>query len=154
MEVCSDHERWWINAATGEGRCVDKNLADAWLATLNRLSVFRLTSICEGHPDANNLNQKDHPCLRLQVKPARVSDFRRWEHQGVVSGQSIQDRIQHPGTLVECGWSEIDPTVFYLYVDCQHHRTSQVLEQWVTDWFQHVIATIRDLDSELGSRRA
>ena len=147
MEGCKGYERLWVNPDTGKSHCVDRNLADRWLVGLNRLTMFRLTSICEGHLGANNLNQQDHSLIRLRLKNEWSSDFRgRWDRDKQAISGRIHDSIVHSDTLFKFGWSELEETCFYLDLDCTRKRETADTEPWVADWFERVIAAVQTID--------
>lgn len=75
---CRDHERLW------QGRCVDKNLQDDWLERLNRLSCFKLISICEGHAE-----RRSSAHLNLRLKPEFLSQIGAVWEEIVAAAQSV-----------------------------------------------------------------
>lgn len=71
--VCKPHERRWRNF------CVDRGLKDAWLERLNKLAVFELISICEGHPDDPAIRRR-FPHINLRVRERYVVEIvENWE---------------------------------------------------------------------------
>ena len=59
---CEKYQRPW------GGHCVDINLEDNWLERLNKLKVFDLINICEGHPKrvSSTATRYAHIYLRLK----------------------------------------------------------------------------------------
>ena len=58
---CRSHQRIW------KTYCVDNNLEDSWLESLNSLQAFNLISICEGHAASGDRpRRRAHLNLRLK----------------------------------------------------------------------------------------
>ncbi len=62
-QECREDQRRWRD------RCVDKNVDDLWLESLNDLNAFDLISICEGHPGRRF---HDYPGINLRLKAENV----------------------------------------------------------------------------------
>ncbi len=81
---CRPFERRWRNY------CVDRNLEDDWLERLNRLRVFDLISICEGHEDEPVAVHRRLPHFNLRLKDTRAEMFAaRWSETRTAIGEAI-----------------------------------------------------------------
>lgn len=67
LRNCREHQRLWRN------HCVDKNLKDDWIESLNSLRAFNLISICEGHLNGRSNPHGGLPHINLRLKPDLVT---------------------------------------------------------------------------------
>ena len=71
---CEKYQRPW------GGHCVDINLEDNWLERLNKLKVFDLINICEGHPKRVSSTATRHAHIYLRLKDTYLRDLiKDWE---------------------------------------------------------------------------
>ena len=135
---------------------VDINLKDEWLEALNSLTVFDLTSICEGHPSkADNAGSKEgHVTLMLRWE-FTAATVQYYERRFGVLQQYLGESFRPNSNCVDCDLS----TEFRLF-----ERTSHVCRKMfvrfsanrllrvcrpapeVEAWFEGVIADARVLD--------
>ena len=144
---CESYERWWVDPDINDGRCVDAHLTDVWLTSLNRLTMFTLTSICEGHLGANGLSKQDHPSLRFRLRSQFVPHLRvAWSRDAHEISCFLRSSIEKTTTSVRFGWSEFDRDVFFLDLDCSRKRESPQMESWVADWFDDALVRLQNVD--------
>jgi hypothetical protein len=74
MKDCQAHEKKWRNF------CVDQNLEEHWLQTLNELNAFNLISICEGHYGERKNPSRKYAHINLKLKEKLLPGFvKDWE---------------------------------------------------------------------------
>ena len=141
------HERVWGD------RCVDRNLKDEWLISLNKLQAFDLVSTCEGHVSSR------HPCPHLNLR-LKEEYFPIVSHEWHRSGRTMS-RIIDSIFSAEASHVEIElKDVFrkrngrYTYrqhfgvrIQCLHTRESESIENRIMAWFELIISEIQKLDT-------
>lgn len=136
-----EHLRIWKNPITGDERGVDANLKDEWLVRLNGYQSLRLTSICEGHVGADNLNQNECPILRFQI----VGCYTNHEIEGVLERVLI-GIANRSDVKISHGWNG---NIYYFDIDCLVKRTTDQMEESVSVWFESVIELLGKVDAAL-----
>ena len=147
---CREHEREW------GGRCVDRNLTDAWLERLNTLHSLSLMGICEGHADASSGSSGRFPHINLRLKEELLPGIaRRWEELRVAVLDEVSRLFQHGDTHVNLelkfrlrlGLSRLvyqqDLT---MRIRASQPRTSQEMTPDARDWFERTVSCIERLD--------
>ena len=151
---CDPHEREWL------GRCVDMNLKDSWLESLNALTAFDLISICEGHvTGGRGVGGSPFPHINLRIKdrfvPAAVQKYDC--HSRAI--QLLLAKVFGDG----CSDVEIDFSIsmcltrrresidrdLTVRITATHQRTSAALDDVSRQWFTSGIKRVQALDSEL-----
>lgn len=129
---------------------VDKNLADEWLESLNRLSCFELVSVCEGHCQCND----KYPKLVLFGSRLVLNSLK----------QSIVDRVPIQNFLNSCIGSNTCYSLTYTTgissdLEDVHHngsiklsirrmqpRISEELDASTTIWFEQAVHVVEMFD--------
>ena len=153
---CRDYERIW------RGRCVDRNLEDAWLEALNALAVFDLISICEGHvsEQPNRLRGRPHINLRLKatllpevigawsstrkaLREITIELFREIE-------ASVTLELKH---RIQLGPHEIqDRDDFTVKIQSRQAREGHSIDVGTISWFHYTVSAIEELDRFMSTR--
>ena len=153
--TCREYERLW------QGRCVDRNLSDDWLAALNTLDVFRLVSICEGHL-AERGGRASAPHVNLRLRPELVgAAYAGWDDLSVGLAAEFGRLVRPIDTTAE---AELRLAVrlgrggasgqadFVIRLRGVRVRASAHMEPEVAAWFAQTIAQCQALDRLVAGR--
>lgn len=147
---CREYERIW------RSRCVDRNLHDDWLETLNSLDSFDLISVCEGHLTERVNSRRSSAHISLRIKGAlseHVAD--QWvQIQDAVDQvfcELLDPNASHAkaelrlSSRLNCG-SVDRHTDLVVELRCRTPRSSHEPEKSMIDWFGSIVPIIRQLD--------
>jgi hypothetical protein len=141
------HERVWRN------RCVDRNLKDYWLISLNELQSFDLISICEGH--SNRRRTYPHINLRLKEEYFPIVS-QEWYRSRQIMSRSIDNILSSEKTAVEIkleiifrkrnGRYNIMQN-FIVKMQCLHTNEQKSINSKIISWFDLIISEIQEFDT-------
>ena len=152
---CREYQRLW------QGRCVDRNLADDWLISLNTLGVFQLISICEGHVYEDGRRPSvPHINLRLRSELVRTA-YAVWDDLSIGLAGEFGRVFQPTTTIADAelrlgvqlgrnGLSSRPDMVIKLRA--VRVRASRNMEPEVAEWFSQAVANCRAIDRLVCSR--
>ena len=147
---CQAHEKRWRDF------CVDKNLEESWLESLNNLSALNLISICEGHfaGRRNPASKFAHITLKLkeELLPGFVKD---WETLRPEVLNEVHRLFQKGDTYfnlelrfkLRAGRGRlVYQEELTLKMRRFHARSSEPMDPECTQWFEGSILSIKALD--------
>ncbi|MBL7111903.1 MAG: hypothetical protein ISS19_08185 [Bacteroidales bacterium] len=134
------------------GHTVDQNLKDDWLNALNRLSIFNLISICEGHQRSRDPYGK-LPHINLRIKPFLLTTANQIFNnntKGQLSG-ILGNLFDHSSyaTEIYCkkkSRSLIDDLT--VGMRCRKRKINDHLE-FMNVWFPETIIKIKEFDKTI-----
>jgi hypothetical protein len=151
---CRSYQREW------RGHCVDMNLEDAWLESLNSLIAFDLISICEGHRIGREGRGRRHAHVNLRLKeslvPITVRDF---DGHAQVIQRHIVELFGDGRSNVEVDFhirvrSSLSRNsaqrVLVVRINASHERASESLDEESREWFTTVLERVGSLDCIFG----
>jgi hypothetical protein len=148
--ACKDSEREW------NGFCVDRNLRDEWLVSLNSLSAFNLISICEGHCEQHSEPHMRPPHVKLRLKDHLLPGVAgRWdEHKMPLLGEV--NRLSQAGDTyvnleMKCRLRSGAARLSYqedliLRIHSRDGRVSEEMAPETAAWFQRTVELVKKLD--------
>lgn len=146
---CRGHERNW------KTYCVDRNLDDAWLESLNSLDAFNLISICEGH-NADDPRRRRRAHINLRLKDSLLpKDIRGFDAQAealqepirrlfnsILTNIDIELRVRWRPSYQSC---QVQPDLV-IKIQALHDATPHDMNPETHDWFTSVIPRIQEFD--------
>jgi len=155
---CREHERLWRD------RCVDRNLEDGWLESLNALTSLELISICEGHATPGHNRLRGRPGINLRLKASLLPQaLKLWDTlsstleatlRRLFAGEStsaivelkLEIRLRRSGSGIRHKLTA--------RIEAREPRAVAEMDAETNDWFRNVVRSIQDLDSLLHSELA
>ncbi len=150
---CRDHERIW------QGRCVDKNIKDSWLESLNNLKSLDLINICEGHAERESEHDNQYPHIYLTLK-AKLIDFALTKYRILIdlfkngfdaattSGDTILVFDLRHFIIKQPQLTE-HPLVFRVNIKCKKKRMKEDTSEVVEYWFNNAVSKALEIDKQL-----
>lgn len=150
QRTCKNYERLW------NGRCVDKNLHDAWLEELNGLKMLELISICEGHSEipANKPRAYAHISLRVNTEATRRLT-RQWSHlkqeimqavDSIFSTEKFRIKFTYNVSIRKGFLPLRSSTRVVLRIQSKEPRLINELNSEAFKWFEKVISQAKNFD--------
>ncbi len=129
----------------------DRNLDEAWMLCLNRLSCFELAGICEGHfgPEGSLAGHDATPFIELRLRNEFLAAVESlWSCKPEVLDQQVRSCIRDAGTRANWGWqgSETGVRQFYVELRFPNTRDSVEMSPALKDWFDGAVASLIALD--------
>ncbi len=144
---CPHHKRVWRSF------CVDENLKNEWLASLNDLQCFDLISICEGHPSERKSSLRSMPHINFRAK-GQLTGFLADNWSGL--RPEIQDllaRLWREDTVVQvelrrrvCSSGRGRQEDVVIRVSLRRPHKSEQRENPETQWFEESVNSIKQMD--------
>ena len=149
---CSPHEREW------RGHCVDMNLEDPWLKSLNALIALDLISICEGHVTGGRGVGSQSPHINLRIKDRVLPNVVQTYDCHSDAIRLLLSKVFNDGcSNVETEFrirmclsrrrESIDRDLT-VRISATHQRTSTALDDVSRQWFTNSVNRVQTLDSE------